>query len=180
MIYAKLYNYTDPNGNVVVSFQARTTQSDSTWTAYDAPDPSWLSVVNGVIVAAAVEPIGPVKEAQLAVLNAACDAAITGGYQSSALGAAYTYPSTTNDQINMLGSVSASVLPNLPAGWTTVFWCADSTGAWAMRPHTAAQIQQAGSDGKTWVTACQVKLDTLGAEVLAATTPAAVQAVVWT
>ena len=116
---------------------------------------------------------------QLTALKASCRSAIIGGYQSSALGAAHTYPSTQTDQINMLGSVSASVLPNLPANWTTVFWCADATGAWAIRPHTAAQIQQAGSDGKAWVTTCQVKLATLSAEVLAATTVAAVQAVVW-
>ena len=183
-IYAKLYSYTNGAGVPAVGIQAQATQPDASWTAYDVPDVSWLSIVNGAIVAATLvqvqaKQLTELQIAQCAALKASCDAAIVGGYSSTALGAAHTYPSTQTDQINMLGSVSASVLPGLPATWTTVFWCADSTGAWAMRPHTAAQIQQAGSDGKAWVTTCQVKLATLVGEVMAATTPVAVLEVVW-
>ncbi len=154
-----------------------------------APDPAQFIVTgytinfaNGTatqVLTTVPVPLAQPQAAQIAILRAAAAAAITGGYQSSALGAAHTYPSTTNDQINMLGSVAASMLPSLPAGWTTEFWCADSTGAWAFQPHTAAQIQAAGNDGKAWVTACQTKLATLAAEVTAATTLAAVRGVVW-
>ena len=119
------------------------------------------------------------QEAKLAALSQACAAQIVGGYTSSALGSPYTYPSTPTDQSNMTVSVLASLLPNLPGNWATPFWCADSTGAWAMRQHPAAQIQQAGSDGKSAVTAAQIKNASLGAEVMAATTIAAVNAITW-
>ena len=141
-----------------------------------------ISFVNGTatqVLTTQPVPLSQQQAAQIATLRAACGAAITGGYQSSALGAAHTYPSGMTDQINMLGSVSASVLPNLSSTWTTEFWCADTTGSWAYQAHTATQIQQAGTDGKAWATACQTKLATLSAEVMAATTYAGVVAVVW-
>lgn len=123
--------------------------------------------------------LAQVQAAQIATLAAQAQAAIVGGYSSAALGSAYTYPSTPTDQANMQASVVASLLPNLASGWTTPFWCADGTGAWAMRNHTAAQIQQAGSDGKAMIQAAQVQLATLTAQVQAATTNAAVQAITW-
>lgn len=119
------------------------------------------------------------QAAQILVLKNACINAITSGYSSTALGSTYTYPSALTDQLNMAASVIASQLPGLASGWTTVFWCSDTAGAWAMRPHTAAQIQQAGSDGKAWVTAQQVKLASLTSQIAAATTVAAVQAIIW-
>jgi hypothetical protein len=141
-----------------------------------------ISFVNGTatqVLTTVPVPLAQPQASQIATLRAAAQAAITGGYQSSALGAAHTYPSGVTDQINMLGSVAASMLPGLPAGWTTEFWCADSTGAWSYQPHTAAQIQQVGSDGKAWVITCQTKLVSLSAEVMAATTLAGVLGVGW-
>lgn len=154
--------------------------SAAQWAARLA-DPSGWAVVAGALVAWVPPPptLAAVQAAQIALLRAACDAAITGGYTSSALGAPHTYPSTVLDQQNMIASVTASLLPGLAAGWTTPFWCEDSTGAWAMAPHTAAQIQQAGSDGKAAVVAAQQHLATLSAEVAAAATTAAVQAIAW-
>src|SRR5271168_1945930 len=43
---------------------------------------------------------------QVATNTSAAATSIVSGYTSSALGAPYTYPSKTTDQINMLGSVS--------------------------------------------------------------------------
>lgn len=120
-----------------------------------------------------------IKAGQLAVLQAACDAEIAAGYTSSALGAAHLYPTKDADQLNMSASVVASLLPGIAAGWTTPFWCADGSGAWAMRDHTAAQIQQAGTDGKAMIQTAQVKLADLSVQVLAATDAAAVQAINW-
>lgn len=119
------------------------------------------------------------KTTQRAIVNASCVAAMTGGFQSSALGSAYTYPSTMTDQHNLSGSVLASLLPNLSSTWTTSFWVMDSTSAWSFAPHTAAQIQQAGLDGKAWITTCQQKKTSLDAQIDAATTVSAVQSVVW-
>ncbi len=137
-----------------------------------SPDPTWSTTKPPPSLAA-------LQATQIAVLTAACDAEIAAGYISTALGAAYTYPTKTTDQLNMSASVVASLLPGIAGGWTTPFWCADAAGVWAMREHTAAQIQQAGSDGKALIQAAQVKLAVLSAQVMAAADAAAVQAVAW-
>lgn len=141
-----------------------------------------LSVVGGVvtIVPYAGPTLAEAQAAQIASLGAACTSAIRAGFASSALGAAHTYPASDTDQRNLIASVTDSLLPNLPANWTTPFMCADSSGAWAMRPHTAAQIQQAGSDGKAFVLKNLQQNASLSAQVTAAATVAAVQAIVWT
>lgn len=139
----------------------------TTLTPYTPPAPTDAEL----LAAAQAERIG--------ALTAACAAAITAGFTSSALGSPYTYGSTLTDQSNLQASVLRSLMPSLPGGWTTPFKCADAAGAWALREHTAAQIQQAGEDGMAMVVAAQQKLATLSAEVAAATTVAAVQAVAW-
>lgn len=129
-------------------------------------------------------PAGPAlaeaQTTQIAALAAACQAEIYRGFASSALGATYTYPANDTDQRNLIASVTASLLPNLPTTWAVPFWCADSSGNWATRPHTAAQIQKAGSDGQAAITALRLQNAKLAAEVMAAATVAAVQAVTWT
>lgn len=119
------------------------------------------------------------QAAQMVLLRAACAAQITGGASSSALGSPHTYPTTANDQANMIASVTASLLPGLGGAWSTPFWCEDQSGNWAMQEHSAAQIQQAGSDIKAAIVAAQTKLRTLTAEIQAASTIAAVQAITW-
>lgn len=128
-------------------------------------------------------PIGPslndVKAAKIGVLTAACAAAIVGGYQSSALGAPHFYPSAITDQINMMGSVTDSLLPDLPVDWTTPFWCRDEAGQWAFRLHDVTQIQQAGADGKAYIVECQARLEQLSAQVMLSASAEAVAAIVW-
>ena len=139
-----------------------------------------LEFVGGVLQAIpAAMLLSQAQAAQKVLLRASCVSAIVSGFVSSALGSAYTYPSTLTDQHNLSGSVVASLLPNLPSTWTTPFWVMDSTSAWSFAPHTAAQIQQAGLDGKAWITTCQQKKTSLDAQIDAATTVSAVQSVVW-
>lgn len=140
---------------------------------------------NGVFTPpAAPEPPAPtLAEAQalkVAELSVACQADIYAGFRSSALGADYLYPAKDTDQQNLASSVLASILPGQPANWTTPFWCADATGAWAFREHTAAQIQQVGKDGKARIIACMTQNVTLSGQVIAATTIEAVEAIAWT
>jgi len=134
---------------------------------------------DGTTIVRKPDTLAQAQAKQNALLTASCIAAITGGFISSALGSPYTYPSTLTDQHNLAVSVMASLLPNLPTGWTTPFWVMDSAGAWSFTPHTAAQIQQAGLDGKAWVTTQQETLASLDAQVWAATTVAAVQAIIY-
>lgn len=119
------------------------------------------------------------KSNRIAELTVACETAIVGGYRSDALGAAHTYPSKIKDQINMMGSVSDSLLPNPPSDWQTPFWVSDEAGVWTWKMHSAAQIQQAGRDGKAHVVRCQTLLAELTVSVLAATTAEAVTSIVW-
>ena len=119
------------------------------------------------------------QKAQIAALSAACLAQIVGGYQSSALGTVHTYPSQMTDQANMTASVLSSLMPGLPSSWTTQYLCADAGGIWDFVAHTATQIQQAGQDGKAAILAARVKLATLSANIMAAKTISAVNAIVW-
>lgn len=139
----------------------------------------WVKAADGTFAAPAVD-LAALRMLQSAMLSAQCQASIfASGFPSSALGAVHGYPSDQMSQLNLLASVSASLLPSLPAGWTTPFMCADSTGAWAFRDHTAAQIQQVGTDAKAVVLAARQKLATLSAQVAAATTAAAIAAIAW-
>lgn len=104
---------------------------------------------------------------KIAELSAACRAQIVSGYDSTALGTIHHYPAQDQDQANMVASVTASMVPGLPADWVTPFWCADGTGTWAFRPHTAAQIQQAGIDGKAAITVALERNAMLSAQVQA-------------
>lgn len=102
-------------------------------------------------------------------LSTACAAHILGGFVSSALGAAYTYPSTILDQHNLNGLVTRSLYPGNPAGWVEKFWCADADGVWARRDHTAAQLQQVGDEAIARITAAQARCDSKIAAANAAT-----------
>jgi len=119
------------------------------------------------------------KAAQKVIVSQACQDAILAGFESSALGPSHTYPAKPTDQQNLNASVVASLLPGNAADWATPFWCAAPDGVWAYVPHTAAQIQRAGADGKAAILACLTKNQQLAAQIDAATTIDAVQAITW-
>jgi hypothetical protein len=151
----------------------------------DADYLNWcnLSYQDGTVVPtpgpSAPQQLVAAQASQTAILSAACQDAIVAGFTSSALGAAYIYPAKPTDQQNLNASVVASILPGVAGGWSTPFWCADSTGVWAYEMHTAAQIQKVGVDGKAAILACLTKNQQLASQVAAATTIAAVQSIVW-
>lgn len=123
--------------------------------------------------------IETLRTTKITDLTAACQATILGGFTSAALGAPHQYPSQFTDQINLMGSVTESLLPDVPEGWVTPFWCADEGGVWLMRLHSAEQIRQAGRDGKAHVLACQQVLDALVLDAGAAETAQAIADIVW-
>lgn len=140
---------------------------------------SWAWLGAWVLTNLPAPTLASAQAAQSTLLSAACAAQIVAGFTSPALDSIHTYPSKATDQANLSASVLASLMPNLPANWTTPFWCADSTGAWSYQAHTVAQIQQAGLDGKAAILAAQVRLATLNAQIAAATTITAVEAITW-
>ncbi len=117
---------------------------------------------------------------RLAAITDACNATILEGFASKALGPEHRYPAKLTDQSNLQASVLASLFPGLAEDWTTPFWCQDAAGSWAYRPHTAAQIQQVGSDGKDAINACIAQKIQLEEQLAKTKTLAEVEAITWT
>ncbi|QOU03813.1 hypothetical protein IM720_24385 [Pseudomonas fluorescens] len=72
------------------------------------------------------------------LLNRSCEASITGGFWSDALGERYQYSSQLDDQLNLTGAILAGV--------DTPYPCRDEAGDKAFRAHSIAQIRQVGDD----------------------------------
>lgn len=138
-----------------------------------------LAVVEPYGLIVAQSELDAARRTRVSLLSASCAAAIVGGFRSEALGSAHAYPSDIKDQINLMGSVTDSIIPGLPENWQTPFWCRDEDGVWSWKMHSAAEIQQAGRDGKARVVACQATLETLTAAVMVAATVEDVVAIVW-
>lgn len=116
------------------------------------------------------------QAAQIAKISSACQAALVGGFTSSALGSAHTYPSQDADQRNLLSATMAS--QGQGSTWSTSLWCANGT-VWGLTPHTATQVQQVSADWLGYRQAQQQKYAALIAQINAATSVSAVQAINW-
>ncbi|HDR9099677.1 TPA: hypothetical protein QDA86_003015 [Burkholderia vietnamiensis] len=182
----------DASGNIIAFYDTIDSPAPSGASVVDITDAQWLTCISQQgqwhVVSGALAQVPPptsaqllatAQAAQIATLTQACANAITTGFSSSALGTAHTYPAQITDQQNLSASVLSSLMPNLPSGWSTPFWCADSTGAWSYANHTAAQIQQVGQDGKAAILAAIAKKVQFEQQVMAATTIEAVRAIVW-
>jgi hypothetical protein len=104
-------------------------------------------------------------------LNAACRAAIIGGFTSSALGAPHRYDSEEVDQLNLIGAVAT--------GGDLVYRCTDALGVKDWRLHTAAQLHQVLADGAARKGALLHQASSLKAQAAEATTYELLQAIVW-
>jgi hypothetical protein len=135
--------------------------------------------VSGTIIADGATTLAAAKTRKIATLRDCCQTQIFAGYTSAALGASHTYPAKEQDQVNLAGSIIDSLLPGLPANYSTPLWCADAGGTWAQTQHTAAQIQQVGKDAKAAVVAAITKNATLAQQVMAATTADGIAAIAW-
>lgn len=113
-------------------------------------------------------------------VNEACRESIYAGFNSNALGAVHHYPAKDKDQANLVGSVTESLYPNLSAEWVTPFWCAvgNAEGEWAYRMHSAAQIQQVGTDAKAAIVAALTRNAQLQAQIAVADAQA-LEAIEW-
>jgi len=135
-------------------------------TEAQSQNPSAWQVVNGVLV----ESLPAAQATQNGILTAGCQAAIVGGFTSSALGSVYSYPSDPISQSNQNSAASSSAGGKL--------WC-ESGGVWSLVAHTQAQAQVVVASLVTWVNACQKQRVTLQGQVNAATSVSAVQAITW-
>lgn len=157
--------------SVVPDFRGQTVFDQTTGVSSVVANRGVLAANLGLTLPAAFV-LANARAAQIAAITQSCAAAIVSGFASSALGTAHTYPSQPTDQTNLIGAVASGLA-------TVNFWCADSTSVWGLTSHTAAQIKQVLADGGTQRMAYSAKLAGLAAQVQAATTVAAIQAIVW-
>ena len=144
--------------------------SDTEWQSAISSPYRPIKVVGGVLVIPSGPTLAQAQSSQIALLRSGCQAAITGGFTSSALGSAYNYPSDPTTQANINSAAGNSSGGSL--------WC-ESGGVWAMKPHTQSQAQAVLAAFVAWLNSCQSQLATLTGEVQAATTVSAVQAITW-
>lgn len=127
----------------------------------------WLSKGN----APTPVPIDIYKTTQKGTISSDCSRAITGGFQSNALGNTHSYPSDTTTQTNI--NVLAS------SGSNGSIWCADSSNTWSFATHTSAQSLQVQKDMVAHIQAQQTKYSQLIVQIDAANTVSQVQSVTW-
>lgn len=122
--------------------------------------------------------IDATRAAKIAAMSEACASTILAGFTSAALGATHAYPAKQTDQANLAGSIIASLIAG-PGDWATPFWCADASGNWEFRMHTAAEIQQVGRDGKGAILAAMTRNEMLRAQIEVSTIEE-IDAIRWT
>ncbi|MEQ0775886.1 hypothetical protein ABLT15_26630 [Paraburkholderia tropica] len=148
--------------------------TDAEWLTAIQTGAIGYTVVGGALTPPAAktdaELLADAQATQKSTLYASCAAAIVDGFTSDALGTSHNYPSAVTDQQNQ-NSVANSTAGGL-------LWC-ETGDVWSFSQHTQAQAQTVVSDFAVWLNACQSQLVTLSASVAAATTVAAVQAIVW-
>lgn len=125
-------------------------------------------------------PLNLAQQLQIGLIDDACAAAIVAGFYSNALGTQYLYPAKPTDQQNLAAAVQMSALPGTPSTWSVLFWTADRYGNWGMRGHNIAQIQQAGRDGFSWVSACIAQKVVFETAVMQSQDPVAIAKINWT
>ena len=118
-----------------------------------------------------------VKEAKRVELNGLCNAQISAGFTSDALGTAFGYGGALVDQVNLIGSV---VLGTEVLGTDVVYVCTNlTTNLKGAYPHTAAQIKKVLVDGSIVKLALIQKYRTLADTVTNAKDAKKVSDITW-
>ena len=138
-------------------------------TYWDSDSSAWKDVFVPSIPDVTLDQI---KEAKRAALNDLCNAQISAGFTSDALGTTHGYGGALEDQINLIGSASL--------GMDVVYVCTDvATSIKGVYPHTAAQIKKVLVDGSIVKLALIQKYRTLTNTVSSALTADQVNAINW-
>jgi len=155
-----------------------------TFEAHDQASTWWVTTAGAL---ADIEPVTEIslarlKEQKAAEITEACAQAIVAGFVCDVLGKAYLYPSNTEDQLNLTGTVAASQLPMNASDpdWRGPFTCLDpDTGVWGDQMHTAEQIQKVAGVSYNTILELRIKRKKLLAQVAAYEDIDKVRAVVW-
>lgn len=140
---------------------------------YTALVPGALDTWSGT---AWVETLATAQSTKIQSLNDSYTTAVTGTFQSSALGTSHTYKAGVKSRTDILGAM----LVAQQTASTVDFECVDdSTGLDVFVAHTASQLQQVLSDGAAKAVSDKQNLLTKTADVNAATTVSDVDAITW-
>jgi hypothetical protein len=109
---------------------------------------------------------------QIAALKASCEAACRAGWTSEALGAPHIYDTEKDRDQVTLTALAVAALQQIMLGntaWTCDVTCtAVASGIKAMRPHTAAQLAQVGTEVQAMIAGHKQRYYTVVAELEAA------------
>lgn len=162
--------------------------------AFDDLDPAQVSLMNELTANwtditeswPPVQTLAEVQAVKLAVLSAVAAAAYVAGFSSSATGSALWYDSDKDTQSRItsaaLLSLNETPFAVLYPNGITIRAKASQTANDSTKQqyqHTAAQIFQLAKDMETMISTVQTKLWGLQAQVNAATTTDAVNAIAW-
>ena len=121
------------------------------------------------------------QEERVAHVSNVCEAAITSGFESNALGSVRIYDSEQVDQLNLIGAV-ASTAPGLdaPTG-TSIFYASrdPNTGIKSYDLHSYYQIRKVLEDGANVKLMHLHRFAMLRAQIYAATTLAEIHEINW-
>lgn len=139
------------DGPGLLDITERTDVTESTW--YWTPEarvvpaqPSPAHVWNGIEwdldadqeAAQLATRLADLHQQQQKAIDKECEASISSGFWSSALGAPHQYSSQLDDQLNLTGAILRAL--EMP------YACRDAQGVKAFRLHTAEQLRQVGDD----------------------------------
>lgn len=117
------------------------------------------------------EKLANAQKAKCEELNKVCDSHLL-SFESSALGEVYVYDGKLEDQLNLLGLVSAGI--------DSYFRCLKKGENIKQNlPHTKAQLQQVYKDGLTYKSTMIYKCGELKAQVMKAASVEEAQSVKW-
>lgn len=83
--------------------------------------------------------LGRAKEVKKSAARKQCQNDIVSNYTSLVLGELHTYSGSVTEQANLTAAVNASLASG--PSWAAHLWCADTTGYWSLKTHTANQVQ---------------------------------------
>ncbi|EKD22678.1 MAG: hypothetical protein ACD_84C00013G0004 [uncultured bacterium] len=124
------------------------------------------------------------KSAKIEELSEACQADIMAGFNSMALGTLHRYDSHEEDQLNLIGTVTKTAPTPAALDGTSYLYASREIINGVEQPktylmHTHAQLRQVLDDGATYKLMELVKFNTKKMEVLAMTTVAELDTVIW-
>lgn len=162
---------TIPTPNVKVTNEA--------WGIAIEENANYVDVINKKVIYKDLRTLNESKQSKIESLNVDCGLEIIGGFKSNALGSYKWYQSKQNDQLNLIGVVTAGVDTVFKCGVEDADFATNGIIVWSYETHTVAQLAQILKDGASFKQVILAKFYTLKAQVESAGDEAGIEAVVW-